>query len=279
MPVDFRKPAHVVVVHGVKPGEDEDIESEKQIRALINRSLAESHIEKDFEVRGYLYENINDEAQELYQQIGKAITAGQPLVGRALQSVIDLAGDVIIAAKNTSTAHKIRKGLIDFILESYRGKHQVVVVAHSLGTVYALDVVNDLIGRANYFKGDERTTWPVQGLITLGSPLGLGLDFGGVKIFERRKIRNIDGAEYNLLPWHNYYNRLDPIVSGSIFGEPAEIDGARGPVEQRYGPSVLGKSWLLQGHVVVSGAQWMLAHSTYWSNPAIGDNLVDMLWG
>lgn len=279
MPVDFRKPAHVIVVHGVQTGEDEDIQSEQQIRALINRSLAESHIDKEFEVRGYIYEDINDAAQRLYQQIGMAITAGRPLVREALQTVIDLAGDVIIAARNTSTAHKIRKGLIDLILESYRAKHQVVVVAHSLGTVYSLDVVNDLIGRANYFKGDDRTTWPVQGLITMGSPLGLGLEFGDVRIFDKRKIRNIDGAEYNLLPWHNYYNRLDPVVSGSIFGAPADIEGAKGPVESRYGPSVLGKSWLLQGHVVTSGAQWMFAHTAYWSNPAIGDNLVDMLWG
>ena len=279
MPVDFTRPAHVIVVHGVQSGEDEDIQSERQIRALINRSLTESHIERDFEVKGYIYENINDDAQRLYQQIGMAITAGQPLVGQALDLVIDLVGDVIIAAKNTSTAHKIRKGLSDLILESYKARSQVVVVAHSLGTVYALDVVNQLIGRANYFKGDDRASWPVQGLITMGSPLGCGLDFAGVKIFEKRKIVGIDNARFSLFPWHNYYNRLDPIVSGNIFGEPAEIEGAAGPVESRYGPSVLGKNWLLKGHVVVSGAQWMLAHTAYWSNPAIGDNLVDMLWG
>jgi len=279
MPVDFRKPAHVVVVHGVQSGEDEDIKSEQQIRLLINRSLAESHIEKDFLVKGYLYEDINDNAQQLYQGIAKAITSGKPLVGKAIETVIDLVGDVVTAAKNTSTAHLIRKELQNTILESYRSKNQVVVVAHSLGTIYALDVINKLITMTNYFKGDDRDSWPVQGLITIGSPLGLGLEIGGVKIFEKRRINSIENAEYNLFPWHNYYNRLDPVVSGSIFGAPVEIEGAKGPVEARYGPSVLGASWLLQGHVVTSGAQWLLAHSTYWSNPAIGDNLIDMLWG
>lgn len=279
MPVDFRKPAHVVVVHGVQVGEDADIKSEQQIRSLINRSLAESHIEKEFLSKGYLYEDINDEAQKFYKGIAKAIASGKPLVSKALEAVIDFAGDVVTAAKNTSTANLIRNGLRETILESYRSQNQVVVIAHSLGTIYALDVINELITRAHYFKGDDRNSWPVQGLVTIGSPLGLGLEIGGVKIFEKRKINSIEEAEFNLLPWHNYYNRLDPIVSGSIFGAPVDIDGAKGPVEARYGPTVLGASWLLQGHVVVSGAQWLFAHSSYWSNPAIGDNLVDMLWG
>jgi hypothetical protein len=47
----------------------------------------------------------------------------------------------------------------------------------------------------------------------------------------------------------------------------------------RYGPSVLASNWLLKGHVVTSGQQWLLAHFAYWSNPVIGDRLVDMLWG
>ena len=279
MPVDFRKPAHVVVVHGVQTGEDQDIESDRQIRSLINRSLLDSHVEKDFLVKGYLYEDINDDAQKLYQLIGKALTSGKPLVGKALATVIDGAGDVITAAKDTSTAQLIRQGLREMILESYRSKNQVVVVAHSLGTIYALDVINELIDSTRYFKGDERITWPVQGLVTMGSPLGLSLDLGGVRIFEKRKIRKIEGAEFNLLPWHNYYNRLDPVVSGHVFGTPVDIDGAKGPVEARYGPSVLASNWLLKGHVVVSGAQWLFAHTAYWNNPAIGDNLVDMLWG
>ena len=208
-----------------------------------------------------------------------SLPSGNPLAGKALDTVIDLVGDVITAAKNTSTAHLIRKGLRELILDSYRSKNQVVVVAHSLGSIYALDVINELIGKARYFKGDDRNTWPVQGFVTMGSPLGLGLDIGGVRIFEKRKIRSIENAEFNLLPWHNYFNRSDPIVSGNLFGAPVEIDGGKGPVEARYGPSVLASNWLLQGHVVSSGSQWVIAHFAYWNNPAIGDNLVDMLWG
>jgi hypothetical protein len=116
-------------------------------------------------------------------------------------------------------------------------------------------------------------------LITMGSPLGLGLEIAGIKIFEKRVINSIPGAKFALFPWHNYFNRLDPIVSGNIFGTPVDVEDARGPVEMRYGPSVQGSNWLLQGHVVTSGQQWLLAHTAYWNNPAIGDRIIDMLWG
>lgn len=279
MAVDFRKPAHVLAVHGVQTSEDADIASDQQIRALITRSLADVHVEKEFRVKGYFYEDINDEAQRFYQGIGTALTAGSPLAGQALDTIVDLVGDVVTAAKNTSTAHLIRKGLRDKILESYRSRNQLVVVAHSLGTIYALDVINGLIANRRYFKGDDRATWPVQGFISMGSPLGLGLEFAGVKMFEKRPLHSIRDAEFSLFPWHNYYNRLDPIVSGNIFGVPVDVDGAKGPVEARYGSTVQASNWLLKGHVVTSGQQWLLAHVAYWDNPTIGDRLVDMLWG
>ena len=277
MPVDFKKPAHILVVHGVQTGEDKDIEAAQQIRTLVTRSLSDCHMEKDFVVKGYLYENINDKAQNFYKKIGSALTRSTPLAGNALKTFIDLVGDVVIAAKNNSTAHEIRQGLREEIMKSYRSKNQLIVVAHSLGTIYALDVINELIGSKRYFKGDKYNTWPVQGLVTLGSPLGLGLEIGGLKIFEKRQINSLRDAEFSLFSWHNFYNRLDPIVSGNIFGAPVGIDGSKGPVETRYGPSVLASNWRLRGHVVTSGQQWLLAHVAYWNNPTIGDTLVDML--
>lgn len=278
MAVDFRKPAHILAVHGVQTGESQDVRSDQQIRALVTQSLNQVHVEKEFDVRGYVYEDINDQAQSFYQTLGKALTAGRPLMGKALKSVIDLAGDVVTAAKNTSTAHKIRKGLREKILKSYRSHNQLVVVAHSLGTVYALDAINELMANRRYFKGDDKATWPVQGFVTLGSPLGLGLEVAGIQIFEQRPIRSVRDAQYNLFRWENFYNRLDPVVSGGIFGAPAEVDGAKGPLEVRYGPMVRASNWRLTPHVVTSGQQWLLAHTAYWNNPAVGDRLVDILW-
>lgn len=279
MAVDFNKPAHILAVHGVQTGENKDIRSHQLVKFLVTRALADSHLEFEFATGGYFYEDINDNAQTFYKLLAKAITSGNPLAGKAIDSVIDLAGDVVTAATNTSTAHKIRAGLRDKILESYRSHNQLVIIAHSLGTVYALDVINELIADKRYFKGGDRRTWPIQGLVTMGSPLGLGLRFGAINIFDQRPINSIVDAGQQFFRWHNYFNRLDPIVSGDVFGKPVPVEETKGPLELRYGPAILGSTWKLRGHAVTSGEQWLMAHTAYWNNSMIGDCLVDMLWG
>ena len=279
MSVDFRKEAHILAVHGVQLGEDESIQSEELVRKLVTKSLSHSHLEREFEVFGYYYEDINDQAQKFYKAIASAVSSSIPLAGAALKAVIDVAGDVVTAAKNTSTAKKIRNKLKKQILRSYKDGHQLVVISHSLGTIYSLDVINELMKRDEYFDGDDRNTWPVQGLITMGSPLGLEIETIGATLFEKRQIGPVANAEFEVFPWHNYFNRLDPIVSGRVFGAPLKVKGAKGPVEHRYGEDTKAAGWLLQGHAVTSGKQWLLAHTTYWKNPKIGDRLVDLIWG
>ena len=279
MSVDFRKEAHILAVHGVQLGEDESIKSEELVQKLVTRSLSHSHLEREFEVFGYFYEDINDQAQKFYKAIASAVSSSIPLAGSALKAVIDIAGDVVTAAKNTSTAKKIRNKLKKQIIRSYKDGHQLVVISHSLGTIYALDVINELIKKEKYFDGDDRNTWPVQGLITMGSPLGLEIETLGTTLFEKRKIQPVAKADFEVFPWHNYFNRLDPIVSGRVFGAPLKVRGAKGPVEHRYGEDTKAAQWLLQGHAITSGKQWLLAHTTYWKNPKIGDRLVDLLWG
>lgn len=279
MSVDFTKAPHILAVHGVQLGEDNDIESANQIEKLVKRSLGKKHINRDFSVYDYLYEDMNDDAQSIYQLIGDAITSGNPIANNILEGAIDVIGDVITAANNTSVAASIRQGLKDKILESYNSGNQLVIVAHSLGTVYCLDVISELMNDSNYFKGDDSRTWPVQGYISMGSPLGLDIDVLGTTIFTKRNIATLSNANYRLFPWHNYYNRLDPVVSGNVFGSPIDIRGSKGPVEVRYGSDVQQANWLLQGHAITSGKQWLLAHIAYWKNSKIGDKITDMLWG
>ena len=280
MTVDFRNPADILVVHGVEVSEDAKIEAAKQIETLVNRALLESHIiDKQFTVKGFFYEDINDASQRFYQAIAAAITAGHPLEGVILKNVIDLVGDVVTAAIDNSTAALIRTKLREAILESYDNGRQLILVSHSLGTVYGLDAIVELMKDQDYFHGDDVSTWPVRGFVTMGSPLGLALQIGDVKIFDKRQVAGISGAEYTVFPWHNYYNPLDPIVSGHVFGSPVTLEGARGPVEQRYGPDLLNTNWKLRGHAVTSGNQWLAAHVQYWTNPHIGDQILDMLWG
>ena len=67
MAIDFKKDAHILAVHGVQLGVDEGIKSEEQIRKLVTKSLSRSHLERQFEVFGYFYEDINDQAQKFYK--------------------------------------------------------------------------------------------------------------------------------------------------------------------------------------------------------------------
>ena len=279
MAVDFTKQAHILTVHGVQTSEDKKIDSDDQIRKLVTKSLDQNHLQRDFAVSGFFYEDINDKAQQFYKLIAGAIAGGNKLTAKAVKTVVDLVGDVVTAAGNTSTAKQIRQKLVAQILDSYNNGHQLVLVSHSLGTIYALDVVCELMQQPGLFDGDDMTTWPVQGLVTMGSPLGLEIDLPGLKIFEKRTIQPVRNASFEVFPWHNFYNRLDPIVSGNVFGVPVEIKGSKGPVEKRYGDDTMAAHWRLQGHAVTSGAQWLLAHTAYWKNPKIGDRIIDMLWG
>ena len=140
-----------------------EFKSDEQIRKLATRSLFLSHLDRQFEARGFLYEGINDKAQGFYKKIASAISSGNPLAGQALKAVIDIVGDVVTTARNTSTAKKILNKLRKKILESYKAMHQLVLVSHSLGTIYSLDTINELIRKDQYFDGDDRQTWPVQG--------------------------------------------------------------------------------------------------------------------
>ncbi len=279
MPIDWTKPAEVLVVHGVQTGSSADVDCDAKVRRIVERNLASSHLEREFGVSSYVYEDVNDDAVRFYELLAQAILSGQPLAGAALGTAIDLVGDVVIAAAGGSTAGRIREGLRAGIMAAYEAGRQLVVVAHSLGTVYALDVVNGLIGEDDVFVGDERDSWPVQGLVTMGSPLGLEIDLGPIEIFESRRIETLPDAEFEVFPWHNYFNALDPVVSGRVFGAPVEVRGSRGPVERRYGRETDAARWLLQGHRITSGRQWLLAHTAYWKNPRIGGKIVDLLWG
>jgi hypothetical protein len=277
MAVNFSKKPHILVIHGVQTGDDSDITCDQQIKTLVDKSLSGIDKQTDYKVSGFLYENINDEAQTFYQYFIKAISGGNPLVGKALDIVVDTVGDVVTAANDTSTAGKIRKKLREQILKSYRSGNQLIIVAHSLGTIYALDVICELMASSYYFKGDDITTWPVQGYVSMGSPLGLDLNILGLPVFAKRNIETLSAAA-SIFPWHNYYNRLDPVVSGNVFGKPINVDGSKGPVEKRYGDDAMMAKWLLQGHAVTSGNQWVFAHTAYWRNPKIGDQLFNMLW-
>lgn len=259
----------VLVVHGVQTGTDADLNQDVLIKDLITQSLKDVGATLEFDVDLYRYENINDAAQAKYKRLIslllKSLVVGAPLALPA-ETVADLVGDVVTAAKGTTTARVIRNGLIKRVLTYYAAGRPLYLVAHSLGTIYSFDAVNALIKRRSFFaSGDKvRATWPVWGLMTLGSPIGLKL-FGG------RKVRPIAAGGTAAFPWINVWDPLDPVVSGNVFGVPEKADGI---AEKFRAPK---SRWLIDDLRLDSGKQWLLAHTSYWKSPEIGDAIKNWL--
>jgi hypothetical protein len=271
MAVDPRKPRKILIVHGVQTGTDEDINSDKKIKELVINRLAGTPVQFDTDI--YKYENINDDAQEKLKKVlnffSQALTSQTVLggfLGKLVESGIDLVGDVVINLKDGDTAKIIGKGLIEKIEKIYEEGNPLYLVAHSLGSIYSFDAINQLIKDDNdYFYRDDRKTWPVQALVTMGSPIGLAM-------FNRNSVEEF-GPGRKFFRWINYWARTDPVVSGNFYGKPQ--DGYQ--IAEKFTIRAETSGWFIQDRVVETGKTWLMAHTSYWDHLGIGDDLATFI--
>ncbi len=188
-------------------------------------------------------------------------------IGVVAEKALDLVGDVVTAKLDTSTAHEIRQGLRQRILDIYEEGNPCYLVAHSLGTIYAFDVVNELMREKELFNRASRKTWPIQGLVTLGSPIGIGLFRKG-----RTRVAKL-GEGTKWFRWINYWDRTDPVVSGSIFGK--HVSGY--DIAEKYRKEDPKQGWIIRDKPLDTGRTWLLAHVAYWDHTVVGDGLADLI--
>ena len=271
MSVDPGKQRKVLVVHGVRLGEDSDIDNHKTVQTAMEDRL--DGLPLDFECSLFSYENMNNAALKkftrLSQLLDKALASKVPVLGllKPTENLTDLIGDVVVNLKDGETAKAIRAELKSQLEQYYSDGHHVTVVAHSLGSIYALDVLNELIKETAYFHRDDRSTWPVQGLVTIGSPIGIPMF---------RKCRSTmaklgDGA--NFMRWSNIWDGGDPIVTGSIFGKPAHYPH----VAEHYRNNAADFGWYIKDTSIDSGRAWLMAHISYWNTPAVIDEVIRLV--
>lgn len=264
MPVDPSLPRKVLVVHGVQTSTDnlnQDILVDELIKSRIG------NIPLAYQCELYRYKNIAAAALKKYQTLLDLLVANP--VGQAVgDAVLQLAGDVVISLENGSTADKIRKGLRKAILDIYAEGNPCYIVAHSLGSIYTFDVINSLIGDGGYFDRASRKTWPVQGLLTIGSPIGLDM----FKKSGRSMLKDF-GAGDKWFRWLNMWDPNDPVVSGDIFGE--HLTGYK--IAEDFLSGNPDQGWVIRDIVTDTGKSWLMAHTAYWHSPVIGDKLVDMM--
>lgn len=260
MAVDPKLPRKILVVHGVQAGTDEDQKQDESIRRLVTARL--NGLPVRFEVELYRYENVNDAAQRRLRDALGLLTSSL-LARRVLDQAADVVGDVAIALHDGSTAASIRAGLRERIMDVFRAGNPLYVVAHSLGTIYSFDVINQLACESGCFDRTSRRTWPVQAFMTLGSPLGL-------EMFQRRRVKAMPPG-HKTFRWINHWDRLDPIVTGSFYGRPQE--GYE--IVERFADPDSG--WFVQDRPISTSAAWLLAHVGYWTNPVVGDDLAGLI--
>ncbi|HKP55158.1 MAG TPA: hypothetical protein VJV78_00480 [Polyangiales bacterium] len=274
MSVDPSKPREILVVHGVQHETDGELKQHELVQALLTAHL--NGVPVQFTTDLYRYEGLNDAAysglESLLSKVLEALLRELPLaelIMDGVDKVMDLVEDVVISLSNGSTAHEICDALCERIMRTYRaGGGPLYVVAHSLGSVYALDAINQLIRTRpdGVFDRDRRRTWPVQGLITLGSPLGLDM-FGA-----RRRLTRL-GPGRKWFRWFNYWSRTDPVVSGSFYGQP--LTGYR--IAERFRTVDPRQGWIVHDRVVDSGHAWLPAHLSYWNYAPLGDDLITFI--
>lgn len=262
MTVDFNRTRKVLVVHGIQSGTDEDLRQHILIRDLIESRL--NGMPLDFETELFSYEDINDKVTNRISQLF-GLFSRNLIARKAIDLTVDLVGDVLINLADGSTAAKIREGLRERILENYNAGHPQFVVAHSLGSIYVFDVINELISNSDYFARESNASWPVQGLITIGSPLGL-------RLFKRDRVSHFEPGRRHFY-WLNHWDRHDPVVSGSFYGKPR----SGYEIADRFRKQGEDNGWFIQDRIVDTGRTWLMAHVSYWRLPTVGEDLASLL--
>jgi hypothetical protein len=264
MALDFTKPKKILVIHGVQRGENDDQTQDTVIKATVLEQL--DSLGLPFSVDIFKYEDINDRATALTKRALSALT-GNMIAGWVVEGAVDIIGDVAIALSEGDTYDEIKTGFRAKIMESYAQGEPLFIIAHSLGSIYAFDVINELMKEDGVFLYNQVETRPVSGLITIGSPLALDL-------FERdwQDMTNLVPADQviddnsRLFPWRNYWDPTDPIVSGSMVGLPWN----EGQFKEKFGDKPYDLGWDLRSRSVITGKAHIVAHTAYWTDPSVG---------
>ena len=222
----------------------------------------------------FAYENINNANATAFTTcvnvISSALSSQIPIwgvptaVNMGFSKVASLVDDVLIAVdREGATAQLIKENLKARIVGLFESGHPVYIVAHSLGTVYAYWALIDLLKDPRFFDPLSKRTWPVQGLVTLGSPLVL-------KMFGAKPFAPFPGANHpSPLAWFNFYDLADPIITGNAFG----ILNYNFVGLERF----LAGGFFIDDLKIDTGLAWLFAHTAYWKNEIVGLTLANML--
>jgi len=277
MPVNFNSKPVILTVHGVQTGSNGEQNQNKIISKSINTLISEldggpSNF-PTFDSDIFRYEDINDSSTKFFAKVLASLTGNQ-VTGWLVEKTTDLIGDVLLALSQDKTYNEIKSSLREKLDTYSIAGRPVYVVAHSLGSFYAFEVINELMKNAE-FESDNIADWPIHGLVTIGCPLGLDLFKRNNSNLESRKKSNVDiTANIIRFPWRNYWDSQDPIVTGSLLGYPEESKFSERFDRQQ----AKKKGWDIRDNKVNSSTSLhLLAHIAYWENSFVAQGIVNLV--
>ena len=81
------------------------------------------------------------------------------------------------------------------------------------------------------------------------------------------------GPGFEYFSWRNFWDPTDPVVSGSFYGKSLESY----VIEERFRSHDIPSGWDIRDRQVDSGKDWLMAHTAYWDNQAVGDSLANLI--
>ena len=184
------------------------------------------------------------------------------VVAGALRASVDAVTQVVAYDYVDSYRARIMRR-VESVVDRHPG---CVLLGHSLGSVVCLDLIIDWISTGKMDLRADRSSWPISGLVTMGSPLGIDVPLlpghGFVDRSERLERlssvwRTTQTAAWS---WVNLRDPDDPVTSGDVFGRPETSV----PLNAHAGYARLG----VIDYVVNTGVH-LHAHTNYWSNDAV----------
>lgn len=99
-----------------------------------------------------------------------------------------------------------------------------VLLAHSLGSVVAIDLLMDWLRSGAISSAKPRHQWPIAGLVTIGSPLGIDVPFAsGAGFLDRAAAaQGVPGAPPDFR-WINIADPQDVVVTGARLGKTPDL--------------------------------------------------------
>lgn len=146
------------------------------------------------------------------------------------------------------------------------------MLAHSLGSVIAIDLVTKWLIEGRFDGNPER--WPIRGLLTIGSPLGIDVPLlDGLGFTDRATV--LAALPEELAPerpwrWINLTDASDVVVQGELW------DAVRSRPTPRL-DALAGYKRLRVEQLDIDTGGLISAHGGYWTHTAVAQAMLELL--